>query len=142
MRARLLRAIACAAVVLLLGCQEEKPAPVQPQAPPKKTAPLRHPGCESLEGEARALCLAKRCFDKGARAYATSLDAAGGQRYAAGKWLSQTLEGGSFKVTLPIRNAFDRPHDANWEISEGAVLKMRALDADAATISSAHNACR
>jgi hypothetical protein len=109
---------------------------------PTAEQPARRKSCEEREGADRALCLARRCFDKGARSYSATLPAVGGQPYAPGRWRATPGANGAVRVTMPIRAPGDRPRDATWEISVGATFKLSALDENAAAISREHNACR
>ena len=90
---------------LALACHDSGDArPEKAAALKAEVARKKPPSCEEQDGAARALCLMRRCFAKGSRAYAATLPAVGGKRYEIGRWKVASVTDDSVRVTLPIRD--------------------------------------
>jgi len=135
-----------------LDKQEEERRAAEKEAALQKIDPA---GCRKLaaNSDAQLVCLVKRCFDAGARAYAKELRTKDGQPYAPGEWKVASRSDDMAEVTVPIRPdasarkrrrrkaAEGESHDATWRATIAETITLVPLTDDAANVARKSDAC-
>ena len=111
-------------------------------------------GCYKMQGSERAVCTVRKCFEAGAKAYASDLKKATGIEYTAETAVAAEGMNGATLVTIPLRAPAPKAtkkkapapenKDAVWTVTIGDSIDMKPYkeNLSAFYISKDHNACK